>query len=399
MGEFVAMRGRPTPIFSGRNALPSAPETRHDARMGKLKRLQDIYRFPGFVPMAEVRGIFGDPYAVAITLHRRRKKRAAGCAGGPAAPSTISAHAASATSPAATGGSTSALGAPGRLPPVRWREARGARLAGGQSALQQAVRLPRRQAMPGEHRPSHRRGVAPGAGTPSRSWTSGTCTSNCAAPAVPPRGSSASTRSPSARGIATASSSATWSGVGRSGFGGEDRSEAEPGTHYALSNAGTDVPLEELVRVRFGRHRIETGQADSTSSHRWCEAPDADDDRMYGLRTTCGLRPRRRMAWQPARGSGCGGRRPPAPGARTARSGCRRGRRSAARGRRSAAGRPRGPSRVAMLSACLPAAATAVRRASLGAERRSRTAARRSNHWHGTGIGCEDVIGCRLRPG
>ena len=43
--------------------------------MGKLKRLQDIYRFPGFVPKAEVRGIFGDPSAVVITLRRCRKKR------------------------------------------------------------------------------------------------------------------------------------------------------------------------------------------------------------------------------------------------------------------------------------------------------------------------------------
>jgi SRSO17 transposase len=33
--------------------------------------------------------------------------------------------------------------------------------------------------------------------------------------------------------------------------------EAEPRTHYALSDAGADVPLEELVRVRFARHRIE----------------------------------------------------------------------------------------------------------------------------------------------
>jgi SRSO17 transposase len=32
---------------------------------------------------------------------------------------------------------------------------------------------------------------------------------------------------------------------------------AEPRTHYALSNAGPEVPLEELVRVRFERHRIE----------------------------------------------------------------------------------------------------------------------------------------------
>jgi SRSO17 transposase len=33
--------------------------------------------------------------------------------------------------------------------------------------------------------------------------------------------------------------------------------EAEPETHYALSNAAADVPLEELVRARFARHRIE----------------------------------------------------------------------------------------------------------------------------------------------
>lgn len=33
--------------------------------------------------------------------------------------------------------------------------------------------------------------------------------------------------------------------------------EAEPRTHYALSNADPEVPLEELVRVRFTRHTIE----------------------------------------------------------------------------------------------------------------------------------------------
>jgi SRSO17 transposase len=33
--------------------------------------------------------------------------------------------------------------------------------------------------------------------------------------------------------------------------------EAEPETHYALSNAAAEVPLEELVRVRFARHTIE----------------------------------------------------------------------------------------------------------------------------------------------
>ncbi len=35
--------------------------------------------------------------------------------------------------------------------------------------------------------------------------------------------------------------------------------EAEPRTHYALSNAGPEVPLEELVRARFTRHKVEVG--------------------------------------------------------------------------------------------------------------------------------------------
>src|SRR5262249_41254427 len=33
--------------------------------------------------------------------------------------------------------------------------------------------------------------------------------------------------------------------------------EERPRTHYALSDAGAEIPLEELVRVRFERHRIE----------------------------------------------------------------------------------------------------------------------------------------------
>jgi hypothetical protein len=48
--------------------------------MATRKRLLDIYRFPGFVPQPKVRGIFGDPLAVVITLQRRRKKRSAGSA-------------------------------------------------------------------------------------------------------------------------------------------------------------------------------------------------------------------------------------------------------------------------------------------------------------------------------
>ena len=85
--------------------------------MSKLKRLQDIYGFPGFVPMAQVRGIFGDPYAVVITLRRRRKKRTAGCVGGRSALSTTSGHDACETFPAATGGCTSNSGCAGLIAP------------------------------------------------------------------------------------------------------------------------------------------------------------------------------------------------------------------------------------------------------------------------------------------
>jgi hypothetical protein len=58
--------------------------------MAKTKRLHDVYRFPGFNPLAQVRGVFGDPYAVVITLCRRRKKRSAAFVDVPIARSTIS---------------------------------------------------------------------------------------------------------------------------------------------------------------------------------------------------------------------------------------------------------------------------------------------------------------------
>ncbi len=85
--------------------------------MGKLRRLQDVYKFPGFVPRAGVRGVFGDPWAVVITLHRRRKKRAAGCAGGELAPSTTSVRDACATSRVATGVSISSSRYAGSIAP------------------------------------------------------------------------------------------------------------------------------------------------------------------------------------------------------------------------------------------------------------------------------------------
>ena len=45
--------------------------------MAKIKRLLDIYRFPGFVPFSSLRGVFGDHRAVVMRLRRRQKKRCA----------------------------------------------------------------------------------------------------------------------------------------------------------------------------------------------------------------------------------------------------------------------------------------------------------------------------------
>ncbi len=54
-----------------------APEFCHDICMAKIKRLRDIYRFPGFTPYSSLRGVFGDHRAVVIRLGRRQKKRSA----------------------------------------------------------------------------------------------------------------------------------------------------------------------------------------------------------------------------------------------------------------------------------------------------------------------------------
>jgi hypothetical protein len=45
--------------------------------MAKIKRLLDIYRFPGFVAFSSLRGVFGDHRAIVIRLRRRQKKRRA----------------------------------------------------------------------------------------------------------------------------------------------------------------------------------------------------------------------------------------------------------------------------------------------------------------------------------
>lgn len=58
--------------------------------MANFSRLHDLYSFPGFASAATVRGVFGDPYAVVISLRRRRKKHAAEFAARGIVPSTTS---------------------------------------------------------------------------------------------------------------------------------------------------------------------------------------------------------------------------------------------------------------------------------------------------------------------
>ena len=48
----------------------------------RKRRLRDAYRFPGFRPVDDLRGVFGDPYARVVMLVRRSKKRRAGRADG-----------------------------------------------------------------------------------------------------------------------------------------------------------------------------------------------------------------------------------------------------------------------------------------------------------------------------
>jgi hypothetical protein len=81
--------------------------------MAKFKLLHDLYRFPGFVPLPRVRGLFGDSRAVVITLQRRRKKRAAASAARSITAITTSGPARSAISPVATNASISPFSSAG----------------------------------------------------------------------------------------------------------------------------------------------------------------------------------------------------------------------------------------------------------------------------------------------
>jgi hypothetical protein len=89
--------------------------------MPTTRQLRHLYRFPGFEPLATVRGLFRDPRAVVVTLQRREKKRRAAAAAKYRRPSTINGLDRSATFLVATSASISASssvasGAPGAAP-------------------------------------------------------------------------------------------------------------------------------------------------------------------------------------------------------------------------------------------------------------------------------------------
>jgi len=77
------------------------------ATLRKHKRLLDAYRFAGFRPSDEVRGVFGDPMARVITLVRRSKKQSARNAVERTRVGTTARHVECAICPAATRGSIS----------------------------------------------------------------------------------------------------------------------------------------------------------------------------------------------------------------------------------------------------------------------------------------------------
>jgi hypothetical protein len=76
VGDFGLRRANSLEKSRG-NADCTRLEFCHDICMAKIKRLLDIYRFPGFVPFSSLRGVFGDHRAVVMRLRRRQKKRCA----------------------------------------------------------------------------------------------------------------------------------------------------------------------------------------------------------------------------------------------------------------------------------------------------------------------------------
>ena len=74
--------------------------------MPSPQQLRDLYRFPGFVPLAGIQVFGRDAQAVLLTLRRRQKKRSAACVGRRTFVAMTTGHATCATWPVAIGVST-----------------------------------------------------------------------------------------------------------------------------------------------------------------------------------------------------------------------------------------------------------------------------------------------------
>jgi len=94
-------------VFFRRNRPSLRGEYLHDFWMANFKQLHDLYRYPGFVPRPYIRGIFGDPMAVVISLSRCRKKLSAASAAKHTSAITTNGVDAFAISPVATSASIS----------------------------------------------------------------------------------------------------------------------------------------------------------------------------------------------------------------------------------------------------------------------------------------------------
>jgi hypothetical protein len=75
------------------NALSFVRKIGHDQAMDIPRHLRDVYRFPGLVPSASVRGYPGDADAIILPLRHRRKKQSAASADRCIASFTISVRA------------------------------------------------------------------------------------------------------------------------------------------------------------------------------------------------------------------------------------------------------------------------------------------------------------------
>ena len=62
----------------GENRAFMPRESCHDTRKAKLRRLQDVYRLSGFLPLAKVRNLFGDTPGGGHLPAAPPKKRSAG---------------------------------------------------------------------------------------------------------------------------------------------------------------------------------------------------------------------------------------------------------------------------------------------------------------------------------